>query len=64
MSLSWPTVPGAVQAPSIMGNALLLVLARPSIIVVGVPDCWVDSHRLNQWLRRSPANDNGRPSRS
>jgi hypothetical protein len=47
-----------------MGNALLLVLARPSVVVAGVPDCWIDAQRLNQWLRRSPANDNGRPSRS
>ena len=43
-----------------MGNALLLVLARPSVIVAGVPDCWVDARRLAQWLRRSPANDDGR----
>lgn len=44
-----------------MGNALLLVLAHPWVMVAGVPDCWVDPRRLNQWLRRSPANDNGRP---
>jgi hypothetical protein len=43
-----------------MGTALLFVLARPSVLVVGVPDCWVDPRRLNLWLRRSPANDNGR----
>lgn len=47
-----------------MGNALLLVLARPSVVVAGIPDCWVDARRLNQWLHRSPANDNGRASRS
>jgi hypothetical protein len=43
-----------------MGIPLLLVLATPSVVVAGVPDCWVDTRRLNQWLRRSPANDNGR----
>lgn len=43
-----------------MGNALLLVLARPTVLVAGIPDCWVDVRRVNELLRRSPANDNGR----
>jgi hypothetical protein len=41
-----------------MDHALLLVSARLSIVVVGVPDCWVDARRLAQLLRRAPANDN------
>jgi len=64
MSFTWPPRPAEVQAPLMMGNALLLVLARPSVLVAGVPDCWVDARRLNLWLRRSPANDNARPGRS
>ena len=43
-----------------MNDALLLVAASPSLVVVGVPDCWVDARRLAQSLRRSPANDNDR----
>ena len=47
-----------------MAPALLLVLSRPSVLVAGIPDCWVDTRRVNHLLRRSPANDNGRASRS
>lgn len=43
-----------------MNDALLLVFASPSLVVVGVPDCWVDARRLAQSLRRAAANDNDR----
>jgi hypothetical protein len=43
-----------------MNDALLLVYASPSLVVVGVPDCWVDERRLARSLQRAPANDNDR----
>lgn len=33
---------------------------RPLIVVVGIPDCWLDPRRIARLLRRQPANDNGR----
>lgn len=43
-----------------MKEALHLVWADPSLVVVGVPDCWVDARSLAQSLQRAPANDNDR----
>jgi len=42
-----------------MRNALLLVSVPTMVVVVGVPDCWVDARRLARWLRRAAANDDG-----
>ena len=30
----------------------------PSIVVVGIPECWVDARRVARLLRWQPANDN------
>jgi hypothetical protein len=35
-------------------------LVRPSIVVAGIPECWVDAGRIARLLRSPPANDNGR----
>lgn len=40
---------------------LLPVVLRASIVVVGIPECWVDVRRVAELVRRQPANDNGRP---
>jgi len=32
---------------------------RPCVVVVGVPQCWVDVSRVAQLLARPPSNDNG-----
>jgi hypothetical protein len=42
-----------------MDDALLLVCAPALVVVVGVPECWVDARRLARCLRRAAANDNG-----
>jgi hypothetical protein len=33
---------------------------HPSVVVVGIPECWLDARRVAQLLRPQPANDNGR----
>jgi len=40
-------------------SKLLSPCALPSIVVVGIPECWVDAGRVARLLRRQPANDNG-----
>jgi hypothetical protein len=43
-----------------MKHALFVASASPSVVVVGVPDCWVDARRLARLLKRAAANDNHR----
>jgi hypothetical protein len=38
----------------------LSLCACPSVVVVGVPECWVDARRVARLLRWQPANDNER----
>ena len=38
----------------------LSLCACPSVVVVGVPECWVDTRRVARLLRWQPANDNER----
>ena len=42
-----------------MGRSnLLSPFVLPSIVVVGIPECWVDARRVARLLRWQPANDN------
>ena len=44
-----------------MDNSKLLSLcACPAVVVVGIPECWVDARRVTRLLRWQPANDNER----
>jgi hypothetical protein len=38
----------------------LSLCACPSVVVVGIPECWVDARRVARLLRWQPANDNER----
>jgi hypothetical protein len=49
----------AHRCPS-LGEAWDLPGSPPSVVVLGIPECWIDARRIAALLRQAPANDNRR----